>query len=93
MLRLLCHPQVYSSSVTPGVKRHCLSSIAKMLFFNQPATLQELTRDLPVACFLGALLRARDATVAAFGMQVGVVMRGSIVCLLFVQGWPHLAYR
>lgn len=62
--------QVYSSSVTPQVKRQCLTTIAKMLHFNTAATLAALLEDLPVSALLAALLSARDSTVVAFGMQV-----------------------
>lgn len=34
-----CAPQVYSSSVTPQVKRQCLTTLAKMLHFNSADTL------------------------------------------------------
>lgn len=63
--------QVYSSSVTPQVKRQCLTTISKMLHFNSAATLAALLEDLPVSALLAALISARDSTVVAFGMQVG----------------------
>ena len=62
--------QVYSSSVTPQVKRQCLTTISKMLHFNSAATLAALLEDLPLSALLAALLAARDSTVVAFGMQV-----------------------
>lgn len=64
-------PQVYSSSVTPQVKRQCLTTLAKMLLFSSPATLAALLEDQPASSLVAALLNARDATVVAFGMQVG----------------------
>ena len=63
--------QVYGSSVTPGVKRQCLTTIAKMLRFNTGDTLKALLQDLPASSLVAALLGARDATAVAFGLQVG----------------------
>lgn len=63
--------QVYGSSVTPGVKRQCLTTIAKMLRFNTADTLEALLQDLPASSLVAGLLGARDATAVAFGLQVG----------------------
>ncbi|PSC70280.1 E3 ubiquitin-ligase UPL3-like isoform A [Micractinium conductrix] len=62
--------RVYSSSVTPQVKRQCLTTLAKMLLFSSPATLAALLEDQPASSLVAALLNARDATVVAFGMQM-----------------------
>ncbi|EFN55600.1 hypothetical protein CHLNCDRAFT_52424, partial [Chlorella variabilis] len=66
--------QVYSSSVTPQVKRQCLTTIAKMLHFNTAHTLAALLEELPAAALVAALLGARDSTVAAYGMQMAEIL-------------------
>jgi hypothetical protein len=53
------------------VKRQCLATIARMLHFNSADTLRSVLEDLPAAGLVAALLGARDAAVAAYGMQVG----------------------
>ena len=73
---LLSPLQVYSSSVTPPVKRQCLATIARMLHFNTADTLTVLLAGLPLSSLVAALLGARDASVVASGMQVG-----------FFDGW------
>lgn len=57
--------------MTPQVKRQCLITTTQMLTFNTADTLATLLTDLPAAGLIAALLGARDATVAAYGMQVG----------------------
>lgn len=47
-------PQVYSSSVTPGVKRQCLTTLAKMLHFNTADTLAGEAVGAPVCGCGGA---------------------------------------
>ncbi|KAL4435190.1 hypothetical protein ABPG77_001872 [Micractinium sp. CCAP 211/92] len=66
--------KVYSSSVTPQVKRQCLTTISKMLHFNSAATLAALLEDLPVSALLAALISARDSTIVAFGMQMAEIL-------------------
>lgn len=80
------HTQVFGSSVTPLVKRQCLTTLAKMLHFNSAETLAALLQDLPASSLIAALLGARDSTVVAFGMQVGgqpagwFMLQCSVVC-------------
>lgn len=54
-----CAPQVYSSSVTPQVKRQCLTTLAKMLHFNSADTLAGEWRVGSHVAGWGSTCRAR----------------------------------
>lgn len=66
--------RVYTSSVTPQVKRHSLGALTKMLYHAPATTLKSLLADLPISSLVASLLKSSDPAVVAQGMQMAEIL-------------------
>jgi hypothetical protein len=56
------------------VRRRCLATIIKLLYFCQPALLTALLADVNIASFLSSLLASRDWHVVAAALQMAEIL-------------------
>eukprot|EP00899_Mesostigma_viride_P024650 jgi/Mesvir1/536/Mv11394-RA.2 len=69
--------QVYGASVNPPVRKRCLSSLNKLLYFSTSDMLQPL-KDTTIASFLAGLLSSKDTSTLSYGLSMAELLMSKL---------------
>jgi E3 ubiquitin-protein ligase TRIP12 len=70
--------QVYSSTVMPCVRAHCLGTITKLLAVGSSQQLQTVLADLPISSFVAGLMTSRDLKAQSAAIQMAEILMAKL---------------